>query len=72
MVVNNLATLVGRGCSTCQSAMRAEGVKVLRLMSSDVKHLSRIKCMRKTSKMMEILKAPLSSASVALLITHCM
>lgn len=56
LVVQNLAELVGRGCSGSQSAMRAEGVKVLRLMSSDVKHLSRIKCMRKTSKMFDILK----------------
>ena len=61
-VVQRLAELVGQGCTTCQDAMRTEGVKVLRLMSSNVSDFSRIKCIRKKSKMSDILQvcSPLS------------
>lgn len=55
-VMEQLAELVGRGCSICQSAMRAEGVKVLRLMSRDVRHLSRIACLRECNKWTRILQ----------------
>ena len=55
-VVQRLAELVGQGCTTCQDAMRTEGVKVLRLMSSNVSDFSRIKCIRKKSKMSDILQ----------------
>eukprot|EP00890_Picochlorum_soloecismus_P003139 jgi/Picsp_1/3826/NSC_01338-R1_expressed protein [Chlorella variabilis] len=37
-----LATLVGRSCQLCQAAIRAEGVKVLDLISCDSKSKSRI------------------------------
>lgn len=55
-VVQRLAELVGQGCTTCQDAMRTEGVKVLQLMSSNVSDFSRIKCIRKKSKMSDILQ----------------
>ena len=54
-VVRQLAEMVGRGCSYSQQAMRAEGVKVLRLMSRDVAHLTRIQCLRECDKWSKIL-----------------
>lgn len=56
-VVQQLSELVGHGCTSCNDAMRVKGVKVLRLMSSDVSDFSRIKCIRKKSKMTDILQA---------------
>ena len=55
-IVQELADVVGRGCSLCHDAMRVEGVKVLRLMSSDVTEFSRIKCIHKKGKMGNILQ----------------
>lgn len=55
-VIQRLAEMVGHGCNTSQTAMRAEGVKVLRLMSQDVAHLSRINCLRQCNKWTNVLK----------------
>lgn len=59
-IIQRLAELVGHGCNTSQTAMRAEGVKVLRLMSQDVAHLSRINCLRQCNKWTSVLQVRLS------------
>lgn len=69
-VVQQLAELVNQGCSTCHNAIRVEGVKVLRLMSTDVSDFSRIKCMRKKSKMSDILQAIYSYLFMACWLPH--
>lgn len=47
MIIQQMAEMIGRQCGPIQSNLRADGVKVLRLMSADMSQLSRIKCIRK-------------------------
>ena len=43
-IVARVGALVNEGCQLCQSAMRAEGIKVLALMSRDVAQMAHISC----------------------------
>ncbi|CAL8464951.1 g4486 [Coccomyxa elongata] len=43
-IVARVGELVSEGCQLCQSAMRAEGIKVLALMSRDVAQMAHISC----------------------------
>ncbi len=43
-IVARVGELVSVGCQLCQSAMRAEGIKVLALMSRDVAQMAHISC----------------------------
>ena len=50
-----MRALVERGCGLCQNAMRAEGIKVLALMSCDVARMGTISCHVEAAKWDRIL-----------------
>lgn len=50
-----MGELVNKGCQLCQSAMRAEGIKVLALMSRDVAQMAHIECHIESAKWQRIL-----------------
>ena len=54
-VVARVRALVERGCGLCQNAMRAEGIKVLALMSCDVARMGTISCHVEAAKWDRIL-----------------
>ncbi|KAK9917755.1 hypothetical protein WJX75_007864 [Coccomyxa subellipsoidea] len=54
-IVEHVGELVKRGCQLCQSAMRAEGIKVLALMSRDVAQMAHIECHIERAKWERIL-----------------
>lgn len=54
--------LVNQGCQLCQNAMRAEGIKVLALISRDVDQMSNIKCHIERAKWERILDVSRSSS----------
>lgn len=54
-IVAQVGDLVRQGCQLCQSAMRAEGIKVLALMSRDVAQMAHISCHIERAKWERIL-----------------
>jgi hypothetical protein len=54
-VVARVEELVNDGCKLCQNAMRAEGIKVMVLMSRDIDEMGHIQCHIERAKWTRIL-----------------
>ncbi|KAA6417573.1 MAG: hypothetical protein FRX49_12448 [Trebouxia sp. A1-2] len=54
-VMQEVAKMVAQSCSTCNKAMRAEGIKVMELMVRDMGQLTHIECSVKRAKWTQVL-----------------
>ena len=55
-ILQQTAEMVRQTCMTCSRAMRAEGIKVLELISKDLEQLSHITCQHQRTRVAHTLQ----------------